>query len=66
MALYNLKNPYDREKFKEKCRELYINQSYVELKKKDYSAVFGSEQLSPSTVRLLCVRIRLHTRRGEV
>lgn len=34
MALYNLKNPYDREKFKEKCRELYINQSYVELKKK--------------------------------
>lgn len=34
MALYNLKNPYEREKFKEKCRELYISQSYVELKKK--------------------------------
>ena len=34
MALYNLKNPYERERFKEKCRELYINQSYVELKKK--------------------------------
>lgn len=34
MALYNLKNPYDREKFKEKCRELYISQSYVELKKR--------------------------------
>lgn len=34
MALYDLKNPYDREKFKEKCRELYAKQSYVELKRK--------------------------------
>ena len=30
MALYNLKNPYDREKFKEKCRELYkIGRAHV-------------------------------------
>lgn len=34
MALYNLKNPYERERFKEKCRELYAKQTYVELKRK--------------------------------
>ncbi len=34
MGLYNLKNPYERERFKEKCRELYAKQSYVELKRK--------------------------------
>lgn len=34
MALYNLKNPYDRQKFKEKANELVKKQEYVELKTK--------------------------------
>ena len=34
MALYNLRNPYDRVKFKAKVNELYTKQEYVELKKK--------------------------------
>lgn len=34
MALYNLKNPYDRAKFKEKANALVLAQEYVELKKK--------------------------------
>lgn len=34
MALYNLKNPYDREKFKAKVNELFKKQEYVELKRK--------------------------------
>jgi hypothetical protein len=32
--IYNLSNPYDKEKFKEKCRELYEQEAHVELKKK--------------------------------
>ncbi len=34
MSLYNLKNPYDRQKFKEKANELVKKQEYVELKTK--------------------------------
>lgn len=34
MALYNLKNPYDRQRFKEKCNALVLKQEYVELKTK--------------------------------
>lgn len=34
MALYNLKNPYDVKKFKEKCEEMISKKSYVELKNK--------------------------------
>jgi hypothetical protein len=34
MALYNLKNPYDRQKFKEKVNQLELKQEYVELKVK--------------------------------
>lgn len=31
MALYNLKNPYDRQKFKEKANALVLKREYVEL-----------------------------------
>ena len=34
MALYNLKNVYDRKKFKEACNQMVLNNEYVELKKK--------------------------------
>ena len=34
MALYNLKNVYDRKKFKEACNQMLLNNEYVELKKK--------------------------------
>jgi len=34
MALYNLSNPYDRQKFKEKANQLVLKQEYVELKVK--------------------------------
>jgi hypothetical protein len=34
MALYNLKNPYDRQRFKEKANAMVLAQDYVELKKK--------------------------------
>lgn len=34
MAIYNLSNPYDRQKFKDKVNQLYKEQAYVELKKK--------------------------------
>lgn len=34
MALYNLKNPYDRQRFKEKANALVKAQEYVELTKK--------------------------------
>lgn len=34
MALYNLKSPYDRQKFKEACNRMVLNSEYVELKKK--------------------------------
>lgn len=35
MALYNLKNPYDRAKFKERTDAMMAAQDYVELKKKN-------------------------------
>ena len=34
MALYNLNNPYDRQRFKEKANALVAAREYVELKKK--------------------------------
>ena len=34
MALYNLKNVYDRKRFKEACNQMVLNNEYVELKKK--------------------------------
>ena len=34
MALYNLKNAYDRKRFKEACNQMVLNNEYVELKKK--------------------------------
>lgn len=34
MALYNLKNPYDLKKFKEKCDDMMQKKAYVELKNK--------------------------------
>ena len=34
MALYNLKNPYDRQKFKERANAMVLAQEYVELTKK--------------------------------
>lgn len=34
MALYNLKNPYDVEKFKEKANQMVREKAYVELKNK--------------------------------
>ena len=34
MALYNLKNPYDRQKFKERANAMVSAQEYVELTKK--------------------------------
>lgn len=34
MALYNLKNPYDVQKFKEKCDDMINSRAYVELKNK--------------------------------
>lgn len=34
MALYNLKSPYDRQKFKEVCNRMVKDCEYVELKKK--------------------------------
>lgn len=34
MALYNLANPYDRQKFKEQCNLLVQKREYVELKRK--------------------------------
>lgn len=34
MALYNLKNVYDRQKFKEACNQMVLKSEYVELKKK--------------------------------
>ena len=34
MALYNLSNPYDRQKFKEVANKMVLAQEYVELKKK--------------------------------
>lgn len=35
MALYNLKNVYDRKKFKEACNQMVLKNEYVELKKKN-------------------------------
>ena len=35
MALYNLKNPYDRRKFKEACNAMVQKEEYVELKRKN-------------------------------
>lgn len=35
MALYNLKNPYDREEFKRACNQMALKREYVELKKKN-------------------------------
>ena len=35
MALYNLKNVYDRKRFKEACNQMVLNNEYVELKKKN-------------------------------
>lgn len=34
MALYNLKNQYDRKKFKEACNKMVLDKEYVELKRK--------------------------------
>lgn len=34
MALYNLKNQYDRQKFKEACNRMVLKREYVELKRK--------------------------------
>lgn len=34
MALYNLSNPFDQQKFKEKANELFKAKAYVELKRK--------------------------------
>ena len=34
MTLYNLKNAYDRKRFKEACNQMVLNNEYVELKKK--------------------------------
>ena len=34
MALYNLSNPYDRQKFQDKVKSYILAQEYVELKKK--------------------------------
>lgn len=34
MALYNLNNPYDLKKFKEKCNDMVRKKAYVELKSK--------------------------------
>lgn len=34
MAIYNLSNPWDRQKFKDKVNQLYKEHTYVELKKK--------------------------------
>lgn len=34
MALYNLSNPFDRKKFKEKANEMFDAKAYVELKRK--------------------------------
>lgn len=35
MALYNLKNVYDRKRFKEACNQMVLKNEYVELKKKN-------------------------------
>lgn len=35
MALYNLKNVYDRKKFKEACNSMVLKGDYVELKRKN-------------------------------
>lgn len=35
MALYNLKNVYDRQKFKDACNLMVLKNEYVELKKKN-------------------------------
>ena len=35
MALYDLKNPYDRQRFKEAANRLVLDGAYVEMKKKN-------------------------------
>lgn len=40
MALYNLKNVYDRKKFKEACNQMVLKNEYVELKKRTLNVLW--------------------------